>query len=64
MKLSLKLKLFLAGIVIALIGLSVYPLFVDPYHEKEELVCFWEWLFKELHELVYGEKEVEEECKD
>lgn len=61
MKLSLKMKLFLIGIAITLIGLSFYPFFDDPYHEKKEKVCFWEWLLKEISELFKGEKE--EECK-
>lgn len=65
MKLSWKMKLFLVGIAITLIGLSFYPLFDDPFHEKEEKVCFWEWLGKEIMELVHVEKEPEdkEECK-
>lgn len=55
-----KRKLFIIGILIALIGFSFIPLFPDPYHEKEEGVCFWEWLWREIHELLHGEKEVED----
>lgn len=64
MRLSWKIKLFLIGVVLTLIGLSLYPLFEDPFHEKKEKICFWEWLYKEIHELLHGEKEEKEECKD
>lgn len=36
--------------------LTMMPCFPDPYHKKEYLVSFWEWLFKELDELINGEK--------
>ena len=56
-----KHKLFIIGILITLIGFSFYPLFEDPFHEKEERVCFWEWLWREFYEKLWGEKEVEDE---
>jgi len=37
--------------------LTMAPCFPDPYHGKESLVSFWEWLFKELNELLNGEHE-------
>lgn len=54
-----KTKLFLVGIAITLIGFSFYPVFEDPYHDKDDRVCFWEWLGKEIMEQIHGEKEKE-----
>ena len=48
-------KWLIIAAAVLLLGLSLAPLFPDPYHEKSEGVSFWEWLYKELIELVYGE---------
>lgn len=43
--------------VIALILCGTFArVFDDPFHEKTDKVCFWEWLGKELWELFAGEK--------
>jgi hypothetical protein len=55
-ELNRKLKIALIVVAVALLGLSFVPMWTDPYHEKEEPVIFWEWLYKEIVELVSGEK--------
>jgi len=44
----MKKRWFALGALALLLGLSFLPLFPDPYHEKTEQVCFWEWLYKEI----------------
>lgn len=51
--------LIIAGFGIVL-GLGLLPLFPDPFHQKTENVCFWEWLAKELWEMIHGEEEVQD----
>jgi len=51
-----KWKLILIAIAIALLVGSFAPVFDDPYH-KEGKVNFWLWLWREIDELVHGEKD-------
>lgn len=46
----------LFAVIVFLLGLSLYPFFPDPYHEDES-VNLWVWLWRELDELLHGEKE-------
>ena len=50
-------KSVLIAVMIVLGGLSFMPLFVDPFHQKTEPVCFWEWIGKEIWEIFNGEVE-------
>ena len=50
-----KTLIFIALVVFA--GLSLAPLFIDPFHSKESKVCFWEWAGKEIWEIFNGEVE-------
>jgi len=52
-----KLKAIILVAAVVLLGASFIPMWDDPYHEKEEPVIFWEWLYKEVWELIYGKKE-------
>jgi hypothetical protein len=36
--------------------LSLQPIFPDPYYHKEK-VNFWTWAYREIDELLHGEKE-------
>jgi len=47
--------LLFAILVIVVLGISLYPYFPDPYHEEGN-VNVWVWLYRELNELVHGEK--------
>lgn len=51
-----KLKAILIVVAVVLLGASFVPMWEDPYHEKDEPVIFWEWLYKEIVELIEGEK--------
>ena len=44
---------FIIGLLLGI--LSMMPVFPDPYHHSQ-LVCFWVWLYRELDELISGEK--------
>lgn len=56
MKLNKKQKTVVFIAVILFIGLSLFPLFIDPWHSQEEPVNFWTWTYREIWELIYGEK--------
>jgi len=43
-------------IVVGLLVLSFAPLFPDPWHEKTDLMTFWEWVYREVWEMIHGEK--------
>lgn len=53
MKFTKKHLIIIALAAFLVIGafVSVFP---DPYHEKET-VTFFEWAYREIHELIYGE---------
>lgn len=54
-----KHKLLIIGVILALIGLSFAPVF--------DGVSFWEWLWKQLEEKVWPDKEPDkdgEECNE
>lgn len=43
-------------VVLAVILLGTFvKVFDDPFHEKTEKVCLWEWLGKEIWEFIFGE---------
>ena len=48
-------QILIAVVISVLVGLTFVPMFPDPYHEKTEPVIFWEWLYKEVAELIGGE---------
>jgi len=50
-----KMKTLIFIVLVVLAGMSLYPLFVDPFHSKETKVCFWEWAAKEIWGLINGE---------
>lgn len=52
-----KTKLILVVVVSVLVCGTFVKVFDDPFHEKTEKVCFWEWLYKEAYKLIFGEKE-------
>ena len=55
-----KIEKWLIGISAAVFGLlSLQPIFLDPYYHEEK-VCFWEWLAREIDELVHGERNNEQ----
>jgi len=56
MKFSKKHLIIVVFVVIVAIA-SFASVFPDPWHEKEH-VTFFEWVYREVHELMYGEKEV------
>jgi len=46
--------MFLLGFLLGvLLTIKAWP---DPYHKKHK-VNFWTWLYRELDELLYGEKD-------
>ena len=48
-------KTLVAFVILSLICVSLLPVWVDPFHQKDYLVTFWEWAIKEIWELIYGE---------
>jgi len=54
MNFSKKHLIIIAVVAVLVVGAfaSVFP---DPWHEKEH-VTFFEWVYREVHELIYGEK--------
>lgn len=46
----------LVVLVVVLVG-TLAKVFDDPFHEKTEKVCLWEWIGKEVWGLIKGEKE-------
>jgi hypothetical protein len=51
-----KWQLALLIILALFLGLSFLPLFPDPDYHFEK-VNFWEWLKREIHKLLHGEKD-------
>lgn len=50
----MKRKVIIIGFII-LGALSLLNIFPDPYH-REGNVNFWVWLYREVDELIFGEK--------
>lgn len=55
-KIGKKAKIAAFILLIFLAGLSFLPVFTDPYHSQEEPVNFWTWAWREIDELIYGER--------
>jgi len=50
-----KKHLIIVVVVIIFAIASFASVFPDPWHEKDH-VTFFEWVYREVHELMYGEK--------
>ena len=50
-------------VIVILIGLSLAPFFTDLFHQKDTKVCFWEWVGKEVYELIFGEISVDQRTR-
>jgi hypothetical protein len=48
--------LVLLIVVVVVVGAFTAPVFPDPYHEDGN-VTFAEWIYREIDELLHGEKE-------
>jgi len=55
MKFSKKHLILIAVVSFILFG-AFARIFPDPWHETDN-VTFFEWIYREVHELIYGEKE-------
>lgn len=51
-----KTKYIVAVVIAVILVGTLARVFDDPFHEKTEKVCFWEWLGKEIWKLIQGEK--------
>ena len=51
-----KKHLIIIGIIAFFLGATFVSVFPDPWHEKASVTLF-EWVYREVWELIYGEKE-------
>lgn len=51
-------KKYAIALILMIFVLGTFaPIFTDPFHQKTESVCFWEWIGKEIWEIFNGEVE-------
>lgn len=49
------IKIVFVVMVVLVLSVTLLPIIPDPYYH-EELVCFWEWLWREIDEQLWGER--------